>query len=148
MQDASYHVTRASRQNLKKKKPLDSAPSSPTETPTTNTTAGDKTVQGSGSDYHPGLATIDIRYSGFGSEIEPLKEVFDDHTKILHILEGNIRQACTEPLMKHANKMEPGEHLQLQMRVELKPSYKVSDFSGSSRVKVTYWYLVITHIVT
>lgn len=124
MQDASYHVTRASRQNLKKKKPLDSTPSSPTETSTTNTTAGDKTVQGSGSDYHPGLATIDIRYSGFGSEIELLKEVFDDHTKILHILEGNIRQACTEPLMKHANKMEPGEHLQLQMRVELKPSYK------------------------
>ncbi|XP_068694962.1 uncharacterized protein [Montipora foliosa] len=51
MQDASYLVTRVSRQNLQQKTPVDSIPSSPTETSTTNTTAGDKTVQGTGSDY-------------------------------------------------------------------------------------------------
>ena len=89
------------------------------------TPSADTPVKDAGADYYPGLATIDIRYSGYGSEISLLKEVFEDHTKILHILEGNIRRACTEPLMKHESKMKAGEHLDLQLRVVLKPSYKV-----------------------
>lgn len=78
-----------------------------------------------GADSYPGIATIDIRYSGYGNEVELLKKVFDDSGKILQILEGNIRQACTDPLMKHANKMKPGENQELQLRVVLRSSYKV-----------------------
>lgn len=120
MQDAKYHVT---------KSPQDE--SHPKETSTNSdfpvtTTAVDTTSKEPGGHSYPGLTTINIRYSGFGSEVEILKKVFDDHTKILHILESNIRQACTEPLMKHENKMKSGEHQDLQMRVVLRPSYKVS----------------------
>ena len=116
MQDANYHVT-----NLQPWQRI----ANPTDTATT-TVAADTTAKEPGADFHPGLATIDIRYSGYGSEVELLKNVFDDHTKILKILEDNIRQACTEPLMKHENKMKPGERLELQLRVVLRPSYKVS----------------------
>lgn len=127
MQDANYHVTRASRQNSQPKSTVGTNPHSPAVTMRTTIAPVEVTTgKGTGIDYHPGLTTIDIRFSRLGSEIEVLKEVFDDHTKILHILEGNIRQACTDPLMKYENKMKPGDRLELQMRVVLKPSYKVS----------------------
>ena len=127
MQDANYHVTRASRQNSQPKSTVGTNPHSPAATMRTTIAPVEVTTgKGTGIDYHPGLTTIDIRFSRLGSEIEVLKEVFDDHTKILHILEGNIRQACTDPLMKYENKMKPGDRLELQMRVVLKPSYKVS----------------------
>ena len=74
------------------------------------TTSADTPAKEPGADYYPGLATIDIRYSSYGSEISLLKEVFEDHTKILHILEGNIRRACTEPLMKHENARRPTQN--------------------------------------
>lgn len=125
MQDANYHVTRASRQNSQPKSTVGTNPHSPAATMRTTIAPVEVTTgKGTGIDYHPGLTTIDIRFSRLGSEIEVLKEVFDDHTKILHILEGNIRQACTDPLMKYENKMKPGDRLELQMRVVLKPSYK------------------------
>ena len=83
------------------------------------------TAKETGTDSYPGTATIDIRYSGYGNEVELLKKVFDDTGKILQILEGNIRQACTDPLMKHASKMRPGDNQELQLRVVLRSSYKV-----------------------
>jgi len=89
------------------------------------TATADTTAKETGGDWYPGTATIDIRYSGYGNEIELLKKVFEDTGKILQILEGNIRQACTDPLMKHANKMKPGESQELQLRVVLRSSYKV-----------------------
>ena len=93
--------------------------------PASATTAADATAKESGADSYPGIATIDIRYSGYGNEVEVVKKVFDDYGKILQILEGNIRQACTDPLMKHANKMRSGENQELQLRVVLRSSYKV-----------------------
>ena len=89
------------------------------------TTTAATTTKESGGDSYPGTATIDIRYSGYGNEVELLRKVFDDTGKILQILEGNIRQACTDPLMKHASKMRPGENQELQLRVVLRSSYKV-----------------------
>lgn len=121
MQDANYHVTRSAKDDLQPRRGF----ANPAY-PATTTAAADTTAKEPGADYHPGLATIDIRYSGYGSEVELLKKVFDDHTKILKILEDNIRQACTEPLMKHENKMKTGERVELQLRVVLRPSYKVS----------------------
>lgn len=89
------------------------------------TTIAETTEKEPGTDFYPGVATIDIRYSGYGNEVELLKKVFDDFGKILHVLEGNIRLACTDPLMKHANKMKSGESQELQLRVVLRSSYKV-----------------------
>ena len=94
-------------------------------------TTADATKE-TGSDWYPGTATIDIRYSGYGDEVELLKKVFDDTRKILQVLEGNIRQACTDPLMKHANKMKPGERQELQLRVVLRSSYKVKKIVARS----------------
>lgn len=91
------------------------------------TTTADTTAKEPGADSYPGLATIDV-HSGFGNEVELLKKEFDDYGKILQILEGNIRQACTDPLMKHANKMKSGDNEDLQLRVVLRPSYKVSSY--------------------
>ena len=96
-----------------------------TDNQLSETTIADTTAKETGGDSYPGTATIDIRYSGYGNEVELLKKVFDDTGKILQILEGNIRQACTDPLMKHANKMRPGEKQELQLRVVLRSSYKV-----------------------
>ena len=126
MQDANYHVTRTSRENSQPKSTVGTIPHSPAATTPFAAPVAVTPVKGTGNDCYPGLTTIDIRYSRLGSEIEVLKEVFDDHTKILHVLEGNIRQACTDPLMKYENKMKRGDRLELQMRVALKPSYKVS----------------------
>ena len=89
------------------------------------TTTADTTAKETAGDSYPGTATIDIRYSGYGNEVEVLRKVFDDTEKILQVMEGNIRQACTDPLMKHANKMRPGENEELQLRVVLRSSYKV-----------------------
>ena len=89
------------------------------------TTTADTTAKETAGDSYPGTATIDIRYSGYGNEVELLRKVFDDTGKILQVMEGNIRQACTDPLMKHANKMRPGENEELQLRVVLRSSYKV-----------------------
>ena len=121
MQDANYHVTRLAKDDLQPRQGF----ANPAY-PATTTATADTTAKEPGADYHPGLATIDIRYSGYGNEVELLKKVFDDHTKILKILEDNIRLACTEPLMKHENKMKTGERVELQLRVVLRPSYKVS----------------------
>ena len=121
MQDVNYHNVPKSPKDASQQK--ETFPN-PYPAPTT---AADTPAKEPGADYHAGLATIDIRYSGYGSEVELLKKAFEDHTKILHILEGNIRQACTEPLMRHENKMKSGEHLDLQLRVVLKPSYKVGN---------------------
>ena len=85
----------------------------------------DTTGKEPGTDWNPGVAAIDIRYSGYGTEVELLKQVFGDFGKILHVLEDNIRLACTDPLMKHANKMKSGESQELQLRVVLRSSYKV-----------------------
>lgn len=121
MQDVNYH-------DLRKPAKNNQQPNQTVINPyPVATTAATTPAEESGADYHPGLATIDIRYSGYGSEVEILKKAFEDHTKILHILEGNIRQACTEPLMKHENKMKSGEHQELQLRVVLRPSYKVRE---------------------
>lgn len=118
MQDVNYHnVPKSPKDASQQKETFPNPYLAPT-------TAADTPAKEPGADYHAGLATIDIRYSGYGSEVELLKKAFEDHTKILHILEGNIRQACTEPLMRHENKMKSGEHLDLQLRVVLKPSYK------------------------
>ena len=89
------------------------------------TTTAHTTAKETGGESYPGTATIDIRYSGYGNEVEQLKEVFGDTGKILQIMESNIRKACTDPLMKHANKMKPGENQELQLRVVLRSSYKV-----------------------
>jgi len=119
MQDVNYHVIRKPLKDDSQQKHTFTDPAS-----SATTTVADTPVKDPGAEYYPGVATIDIRYSGYGNEVEILKKVFDDHTKILHILEGNIRQACTEPLMKHENKMKSGEHQELQLRVVLRPSYK------------------------
>lgn len=95
-----------------------------TDNQLSETTTADTTAKETAGDSYPGTATIDIRYSGYGNEVELLKKVFDDTGKILLVMEGNIRQACTDPLMKHANKMRPGENQELQLRVVLRSSYK------------------------
>jgi len=120
MQDVNYHVIRKPLKDDSQQKQTFTDPAS-----SATTTVADTPAKDPGAEYYPGLATIDIRYSGYGNEVEILKKVFHDHAKILHILEGNIRQACTEPLMKHENKMKSGEHQELQPRVVLRPSYKV-----------------------
>lgn len=96
-----------------------------TDNQLSETPPADTTAKETAGDSYPGTATIDIRYSGYGNEVEILKKVFDDTGKILQVMEGNIRQACTDPLMKHANKMRPGENQELQLRVVLRSSYKV-----------------------
>ena len=99
------------------------------------TTTADTTTKETGGDSYPGTATIDIRYSGYGNEVELLRTVFDDTGRILQVLEGNIRQAVTDPLMKHANKMRPGESQELQLRVVLRSSYKVRKFHISTNTQ-------------
>ena len=116
MPDVNYHVL---------PKPTTGDSPETTDNQLSATTTADTTAKESGADSYPGTATIDIRYSGYGNEVELLKRVFDDSGKILQTLEGNIRQACTDPLMKHANKMKPGENQELQLRVVLRSSYKV-----------------------
>ena len=82
------------------------------------TTTEDTTPKEPGTASFPGHATINVQYSGFGDEVELLRKVFDDYGKILRVLEGDIRQACTEPLMKHSKKMKAGDTEELQQQHE------------------------------
>lgn len=108
--DANYHVLPSSLQN--------------SEPHPAETTTEDTTPKEPGAGSFPGHATIGVHYSGFGNEVEILRQVFDDYGKILQVLEGDIRRACTEPLMKHSKKMKAGDIEDLQLRVVLRPSYK------------------------
>ena len=113
MADVNYHVLPSPSQNSQHY-PI-------------RTTTEDTTPKEPGTASFPGHATINVQYSGFGDEVELLRKVFDDYGKILRVLEGDIRQACTEPLMKHSKKMKAGDTEELQLRVVLKPSYKVRE---------------------
>ena len=116
VRDVNYHELPKPTKNNSQKTTADQSPA---------TIIADTTEKEPGTDSYLGTATIDIRYSGYGNEVEVLKKVFDDFGKILHVLEGNIRLACTDPLMKHATKMKSGESQELQLRVVLRSSYKV-----------------------
>lgn len=116
VRDVNYHDLPKPMKDNSQKPTVDQSPAS---------SIVDTTEKEPGTESYPGVATIDIRYSGYGTEVELLKKVFDDFGKILQNLEDNIRLVCTDPLMKHANKMKSGESQELQLRVVLRSSYKV-----------------------
>ena len=74
---------------------------------------------------YPGYGVIRVSHTGLARELQVAARVFDNVDRVLSDFEQRINQVCEEPLMKHANKMTPGEATKLHVRLVLEPGNKV-----------------------
>ena len=78
-----------------------------------------------GPQSYPGHCVVHVRHTGMRSELDVAEQMFGSAGKVLSDVEGRINVACQESVMKQANKMKPNETTEMQLRVVLRPGYRV-----------------------